>query len=176
LYPTKNGMPLIERDFEFRMYEGDDYILDYFGTIDAILQHQDTGEIMCVDHKTSHALGKEFIARAKPNHQFTGYIEGARRALGIDTHLFMVNGIQVAKTKCEFMRIVTERDQDDFKELFQAVGRAVGEYTACLELDTWPMSAPTACTMWGGCQFLDACSIPKAMRENVISSKWGQCV
>lgn len=170
----KDGMPLIERDFEFRLCESNDCTVDYFGTIDAILQHQDTGEIMCVDHKTTHALGKEFIARAKPNHQFTGYIEGARRAFGIDTRLFMINGIQVAKTKCEFMRIVTERDESDYLELQIAVVNAVGLYLFCLKMDAWPMSAPTACTMWGGCQYLDACSIPIAMRENVISAKWGQ--
>lgn len=166
------GSPLIERSFEFRMLETPRLIIDYHGTMDGVFQNTDTGEVFVVDHKTTSSLGKEFIARANPNHQFTGYIWGARQ-MGVETNKFMVNGIQVAKTKCEFLRVPTERHAEDFYELTNAVMTAVNSYIHGLELKLWPMSAPTACTMWGSCQFLDACSVPKTLRENVIAARWG---
>lgn len=166
------GAPLIERSFEFRMCESELLTIDYHGTVDIVLQNVDTQQIMVADHKTTSSLGREFINRARPNHQFTGYILGARRALGIDTRLFMINGIQVAKTKCEFMRVVTERDEHDYQELEHSVISAVGDYIASTKHDIWPMSAPNPCSMWGGCQFIDVCSMPQAFRQNVLEARW----
>lgn len=167
-----NGGNLIERDVEFRMYDDENVCINYFGTVDAVLRNANTGQLMVVDHKTTAALGKEFYNRIKPNHQYTGYIMGMRKVYGIDTNLFMVNAIQVAKTKCEFARQVTERTEEDFNELRGAVVHAVRTFLSARETNFWPQHAPHPCSNYGGCQFLDICSAPDKLRETIIGAKY----
>jgi len=143
-----------------------------FGTIDSILKNEQTGEIIVCDHKTTASLGKDFFNRIKPNHQYTGYFLGAKEVLGLDVKRFMVNGIQVAKTKYDLNRQFTIITSDDINELKLALLKAVGDYMAELEFQKWPMSAPNACTMWGGCTFREICILPPDIRKSVIEAKY----
>lgn len=166
--------PIVERNVEFKLYEDSEVEIHFFGTIDAILRNKASGHIMVTDHKTTSALGKEFYNRIKPNHQYTGYVLGARLCLGIDTNLFLVNGIQVAKTKTEFARQVTERTEDDFNELRAAVIHAVRTFLAAREVGFFPQHAPQPCTQYGGCQYLDICSSPTQLRETIINARYNK--
>lgn len=167
-----NGELLIERSLNFPMLSLDNCDVHYFGTVDAILEHQESKMVYIADHKTTSALGEEFYNRIKPNHQYTGYVMAAQKVLGINTNKFMVNGIQVAKTKSEFARQVTERNEEDFKELELAVKNAVATYLVSYEDHQWPMHAPNPCSNYGGCQYLNVCNSPESIRENIIKSKW----
>lgn len=163
--------PIIERDFEFTIWDEPDLLIRYFGTIDVVLENLQTGLKMVADHKTTSSLGTEFYARCKPNPQYTGYVMGAQRCLGINTELFMVNGLQVAKTMQQFARQVTRRTEEDFAELKRTVVHNVKRWLAA-EADGYPQSAPNPCSMYGGCQYLTVCEIPEKLRESVIRSKW----
>lgn len=157
---------IVERRFEFELY-CDDYLkIIIFGTIDVVLKNIETGTIIIADHKTTSALGTDFYQRCKPNHQYTCYVMGAQKALGLKTDLFMVNGLQVAKTKKEFARQVTQRTPEDFNEFTQAVLWAVRAYLD----DTWPMGPVSSCTMWGGCGYRQICEVPASLRQNVIEA------
>lgn len=164
----QGGKPMTEVSFSFRMQESPFLVIEYFGTIDCILVAQD-GDILPFDHKTTSALGTEFFNRVKPNHQYTGYVMGARKALGLDVNALCVNGIQVAKTKHEFARQTTVRTEDDFQELEQAVIVMVNSW---LNRINFPMTTPGPCAQYGGCQFLDLCSAPKELREGIKKVKW----
>jgi hypothetical protein len=167
-----SGKPLVECAVSFQLYEDEGLVIEFFGTIDAVMRNKITGHVMVVDHKTTAALGSQFYNRIKPNHQYTGYLWGARECLGIDTHLFMVNGIQVAKTKSEFARQTTERFEEDYQELRSAVISAVRVLLQAIESNNFPMMAPSPCTMYGTCQYLDICSSPAKLRETIIQSKY----
>lgn len=164
--------PVIERRFEFTLINESKLKVIYFGTIDAVLRNIETNTILVADHKTTSALGSEFYNRLKPNHQYTGYVMGANRALGIDTNLFLVNGIQVAKTKCDLARQITQRDEEDFQSLTEAVRFACDDYLKCLAQQVWPQTAPGPCTQWGGCQFRPICEVPKILQNNVIEAMY----
>lgn len=164
--------PFIERTFSFLLHETPEIEIHYFGTIDVILHNVSTGTILITDHKTTAALGKEFYNRLKPNHQYTGYIMGAQEVFKLPTNLFMINGIQVAKTKTEFARQVTDRSPEDLKEFKSAVIEVTKRWLSASYLNEYPMSAPNPCSMYGGCQFLDVCSAPSQLRENIISARW----
>lgn len=171
IYRDEQG-PFIERKFEFVIYEDPSLKIIYFGTIDAALVNPLTKSIFIADHKTTAALGTEFFNRLKPNHQYTGYVLGAREAFGIQCSDFMINGIQVAKTKQEFARQFTERTEEDFEELRIAVIEEVKHFLYLRELGRFPMSSATACGQYGGCTYLEICSVPKIIQENVISSRY----
>jgi hypothetical protein len=164
--------PVIERQVEFVMSESPSLVIKYFGTIDVVLKNTHTGVNLITDHKTTSALGQEFYNRCKPNPQYTGYVWAAREALGIDSGLFMINGIQVAKTKHEFARQITSRDEEDFMELSQSVHEVVSRWLNAVKLDSFPMSSPNPCAAYGGCQFLKVCEVPSALKPSVISALW----
>lgn len=164
--------PMVEREFQFTMIEDEQIKVEYFGTIDLIFKHRDTGVIMVADHKTTSALGAEFYNRIKPNHQYTGYVMGAQRALGIETNLFMVNGLQVASTKQAFARQITERNKPDFDQLVEAVRFQALSWARAQEAKVFVQSAPNPCANYGGCLYHKICELPESLKENVILANW----
>ena len=170
------GNPLVEKEVRFKLYEDELIEIEYFGTIDAVMKSTFNDMPMVCDHKTTAALGSQFYNRIKPNHQYTGYLLAARQCLGIDTNLFMVNGIQVAKTKCEFARQVTERSEEDFQEFSAAVIAGVKSFLDAYNSGNFPQHAPNSCSNYGSCPYLDVCSAPSSLRENIISAKFSKGV
>jgi len=164
--------PIVEREMRFPLLTSEEYDVEYFGTVDAVLENKQTGQVCVVDHKTTSALGTQFFNRLKPNHQYTGYILGARECLGIKTGLFLINGLGIYKTKQEFARQFTDRTEEDFRELKDSVASAVRRYLQAKESGIWEQSAPDPCTNWGGCGFLKVCEVPGKIKENVISANW----
>lgn len=166
-----NGKKALEMRLEAVIHEDDELIIEMFGTVDAIFENKSNGLLFVGDHKTTSALGKEFFNRLNPNFQYTTYIWLANQH-GINTNTFLVNGIQIAKTKQEFSRQFTSRTPEDFTELKNAVVFRVKEWLKCLSEENYPMSTPTSCGLWGGCTFIDACSVPPIIRQNVLKAKF----
>lgn len=171
--------PFVERKVEYELYD-DEYInIVYFGTIDLGLRHSVTSEIHICDHKTSSVVGSDFYNRLKPNHQYTGYLLGARKVFGIDTNSFLVNCLQVKEkpktsrgTPPNFPRQITTRSEEDYQEFTDAVCAASWEYIRAKQSGTWPIGHVNACAMYGGCQYLQVCGSPNNLRETVLKSKF----
>lgn len=171
IYVDSQG-PFIERKFSFIIYEDAFIVIEFFGTIDAGLNNEETGTVFIADHKTTAALGVEFFNRLKPNSQYTGYIMAAQRCFNIQTETFMINALQVAKTKQEYARQFTFRTQEDFDELILSVKTIVQQWLSYVDQKQFPMGPVINCSAYGGCTFLDVCSVPSSIRPNVIQSKF----
>lgn len=174
----ENG-PIIERRIEYNLYDSKELKIDFFGTIDAVFQDIHTGDILVADHKTTSLVGQQFYNRLKPNHQYTGYILGAKKVLGIDTNKFLVNCIEVkSKPKTSrgkgpnFPRQITSRDEEDFKEFKDTVKFYVNMYVHCLMTDTWPQGGVNACAMYSGCQYHEICQAPNKIKNNIIEANF----
>lgn len=166
--------PCVERTCRMLLHEDPELIVEYHGTIDLVLEDATSGEIIVADHKTTSSLGKDFLNRIKPNHQYTGYVWLAQEVLAVPAQKFLVNGIQVAKTKTSFSRQFTDRTPEDFAEMKLAVLQAVGNYLDSLDHGFFPQNAPDPCGLWGGCQFLEVCASPENLRENIIQYQYGK--
>ncbi len=171
IYRDEAG-PFVERSFEFPMYENDNVVINYHGQIDCALIDKNTKKIILVDHKTTAALGASFFNRVKPNHQYTGYIWAAQK-MGLNVDSLMVNGIQVAKTKCEFARQITTRNQEDFNELVMTVFDSAMRMISAQKNNMYPMNT-ASCVGFGTCQYHDICSAPKSMREQIIKNQYSE--
>lgn len=165
----------IERELEMQIYEDSTKVIVLHGTIDAVLRNKQSGKLYVADHKTTTALGTQFYNKAKPNHQYSGYIYLAQKKLGLDIDECMINGIQVAKTKSEFARLFTKRDQDDFDDLIKAAVEATERILFARETGEFTMST-ASCNVFGTCQYFDICSVPKKMREQIIKTKYTEGV
>lgn len=166
--------PIVEREMRFPLFQSPELEIEYFGIVDAILENKQTSIVAITDHKTTSQLGTTFFNRLKPNHQYTGYTMGAKRCLGIETDLFMINAVGVYKTKQDFARQFTDRTEEDFEGLKSAVLDGVRRYLQAKKTEIWPQSSPDPCTNWGGCQYLRVCEVPRKLRENVIAATWGK--
>jgi len=174
----QNG-PITERSFSMPLYEDEELEIEYFGQIDVVLKNAQTHVILPTDHKTSSIVGSDFYNRLKPNHQYTGYLLAAQRILGLDTDSFLVNCLQVKPKPLtarggppQFPRQVTKRDAGDIQEFIDSVVCAVRNYLTWRAEDKWPLGDVNACTMYGGCSFLDVDAAPIGLRENIIDSKF----
>lgn len=173
LYSDDQG-PFVERTFELEIPGFDDVRIFFHGTIDMILRERNTNNLYVCDHKTTSSLGKDFFNRIKPNFQYTGYFWGAKEAFGLNPKAFIVNGIQIAKTKREFKRQVTFISDEEIKELHLALRDAAMRFIDYKQTGEWPMSAPNSCSMWGGCEFRQVCEMDSNLRENVISMEYSE--
>jgi hypothetical protein len=183
IYEDASG-PFIEREMTFRIYEDDSLIIDYFGTVDAVKVHRDTGHTIGVDYKTTSSLmgyggSGNYFEKEKPNSQYTGYLLALREAYKLDLTDFCVDIIEVkARPKTargsgpSFPRQITSRNEDDFEEFRETVVKSVRDYLAAIESKSWPIGPVSACNLWGGCTYKQVCASPKSLRENILTAKF----
>jgi CRISPR/Cas system-associated exonuclease Cas4 (RecB family) len=184
-----NGVKILKRYFE--VYENDPWVayrdekgafversfevpfMDHFihGTVDAVLRNTETDELVLCDHKTATSLS-DLANRVNPNLQFSIYIWALQR-MNIPVKRAMINGIQVAKTKSDLVRIFTERNYQDFEEMFDSVHAAIQDYSSCYVAGKWPMNT-SSCSHYGGCQYLEVCSLNKNLRPIAIEQIYGK--
>lgn len=176
--------PFVERSFSIVIYRDDSFEVELFGTIDVVLQNIKTGEFLPADHKTAGFLnfgGSSYFDREKPNHQYTGYLLGAKEVFGIETNKFMANIIEKKarpKTKgalgVQFPRQITERNEDDFADFKEALVATAEQYLRAIRTRSWPMGPIGACTAYGSCSFRQVCSVPHAQWKNILTAKFKQ--
>lgn len=178
IYRDERG-PFIERTFSLPLLEGKLCRVELFGTIDFALKNEATGEVLIGDHKTSSQMGMDFLNRIKPNHQYTGYMIGAREVFGINSENFLVNGIQVKARPTTsrggpptFTRQITRRTEADFEEFRKAVAWSAASFLEWQETGNWPLGNVDACSSFGGCGFLEVCSAPNELRNNILEAKF----
>lgn len=171
--------PMVERDFTFTFHEDSQLKIELFGRIDMVLRNEATGQILPGDHKTSSQMGADFFNRIKPNHQYTGYLLGARKCLGVTDEHFLINGIQSKARPLTsrggpptFTRQITRRSTEDFMEFFDVVFWATQSFLKWDAQNVWPLGTVDACSSWGGCGFLDVCSAPNELRSNILEAKF----
>lgn len=171
--------PITERTCEAKLFEQDGLRIILFGTIDVILKNEANGTVIPADHKTASQLGSDFYNRIKPNHQYSAYLWLAQQCLGITTDTFLVNALQVKAKPVtargqapNFARQVTTRSPEDIREFHDAVCFAVGSYLRCEKAEMWPQGHVDNCGMYGGCAFLNVCSAPSNLRENVLEERF----
>ena len=173
VYRDGSGKAMIEYQAEFTVHDDDKLQVVFHGQIDLILKSKLTGQIYIVDHKTTAALGKDFYNRINPNHQYSLYLNAGKNHLGLKDAQFMVNGIQVAKTKCEFARQITDRTEEDFQDSIKALVHASKLILNCIDDGYFPNSSPNPCAAYGGCNFHDVCSAGnESMKKILLENKY----
>ena len=180
-YVDSHG-PFIERRFDLPFFDSPRLNITIFGTIDFVLQHTVTGDLLPGDHKTTSSMGfgeSSFFDREKPNHQYSMYMMALHRLYGIKTEDFLVNVFEVKqKPKTtrgsgpSFPRQITKRSEEDFTELQDVIIESVERYLSAIEKNRFPLGPVEACQKYGGCQFKQVCASPRSMRETILRNKF----
>lgn len=143
--------PFVERSFDVKFSDG----INLTGTIDLVVEDTSTGELIVMDHKTTRSLGQEFINKYRINAQFAGYCFAVSALTGKKVDKYIVNGIQVAKTKQTVFRL--EGHISDYQKS-QYMSDVVSKINAYMSDELKSRALDSQCSSYGGCPFLDACS------------------
>lgn len=166
--------PFAERGVSIVLADELDSRVTFFGTLDTVLKNEQTSHIVLMDHKTTSSLGISFISRINPNAQVVGYTAAFRRSYPqFDTRTFGINALQVAKTKQAFLRQEIEVSEEMIEEWRISMLDVAYDWWARLQAQgPYPMTTPDPCSMWGACQYLELCTTPAALRENIIQAHY----
>lgn len=143
--------PFVERTFEVPFSDN----LNITGTIDLVVEDNSTGNLIVMDHKTSRSLGTEFINKYRMNAQMAGYCFAVSCLTGKKVDTYIINGIQVAKTKQTIFRLENNISFHQKLEFLSDVEFKINSY---LSDQKKSRSLDSQCSAYGGCPFLDACS------------------
>lgn len=182
-----DGKPYVEVGFAVHIMDWRGHPVLYVGKIDAIKRSLVDGRVRLFELKTTARGLQWYLDQVRPNHQITGYYLGAK-ALGLDpagcvwdcVYIsdrkpdprkggWMTFGIDIEK---DFGRRETRRSEVDLNEFLTDIRYAATRFLSLREssLTRWSRNAPSACYMYGGCQYLEVCSTN--LNENVIRSKF----
>jgi len=150
-YPTEQFKVLkVEIPFSLDMGVG-----IFAGRIDMTIEWMK--RIYVLDHKTTRALGKTFFQSFRPDIQFDGYCYAVKEMYG-DCAGALINALQVAKTKNNLERYISDRvdrDFDRFVDMFTRKAKRT-QYLLDKPMEEWEMNS-TACSHWGECEYRDIC-------------------
>ena len=188
-----NGKPFTEIGFavflmDWRRPDGKLIPVMYVGRWDRIMQSRIDGRPWIFEVKTTSMGLEYYIKQVKPNHQLTGYYNAAIELFDLDIAGIVWDCIFVSTRKPDtktndhwrqvgidfekdFARQETRRSQVDRQEWLYDTQLATIEFLSLQErfIDRrWHRNAPTACHMYGGCQFKDVC--PSTAGEQVLNT------
>jgi PD-(D/E)XK nuclease superfamily len=190
----QSGEPYTEIGFAIPIASYDGYDVVLVGRIDRLMRNRSTGRPVVWEGKTTTQALSMYKKQVKPNHQITTYFLAAKQYMpeifeavwdcvfvsdrkpDLKKALedpFMAWGVDSTK---DFDRQFTLRSQSDIVELKTDLRMTVEDY--CHKLlgpeKRWRRNAPFACSVYGGCQFRDVCSMNHAGGKQILSSFFEQ--
>jgi hypothetical protein len=109
------------------------------------------------DDKTTSQLGPSWGTQWRLRGQFTGYAWGASE-FGHRIEGIVVRGISILKTQYGHAEIIEQRPAWMIAAWKDQLLRDIHRMIACWREGYWDQDLDTACSSYGGCQFLDLCT------------------
>ena len=169
----------------------------YVGRIDRIMKSRLSGKPYIFELKTTGGGLSQFTKQVRPNHQITGYQWACKQTMGLEPVATIWDSVFISDRKPDlkkgswfsygidiekdFSRVETRRSPVDIDEFLFDLKGSVREYLKLKDArvspesdwwarDRWIRSAPTSCFMYGGCMYLDICSMN--LNEAIIRSNY----
>lgn len=128
----------------------------YSGRFDQICESS-TGILYGEDDKTTTQLGESWSKQWRLRGQFSGYSWGARE-YGYNLQGFVVRGISILKRGYGHAEVIEQRPDWMLKHWYLHMLNTIQRMIDDWGCDDFPQSLDSACSSYGGCQFLDLCA------------------
>lgn len=115
------------------------------------------------DDKTTYQMGPTWASQWKMRSQFLGYTWGMQQ-LGTKLQGFIVRGAAVQKTQIKHVQTVLSFQSWKIEEWLETTAHTIIELLNCYESGTWVKDFDGACTMYGGCTYVELCDSPHPER------------
>lgn len=145
------------------------------GRLDAVQRRRSDGVVRALEHKTASNLGAPWIAQWGMSHQIGGYDYALRTLYPEENAAGRVEGVTVNAVECprsgglRFDRVPCVRSLEQAEAWLGTVVSAMERIATddmLLTAETAPFTMetrtaytqnPTACSHWGGCEFMELC-------------------
>ncbi len=146
----------------------------YAGKFD-MLAENDQGMLGVEDDKSTGSLSKNWVQRWRMESQITGYIWAAEQ-YGYDVGgRAYIRGVSFLKTQIDYLEVPCLRPKfliDNWhKQLLFDISRMID----CWNHDYWDYDFGDACSSYGGCPFIELCSIPNPLdwvENDFVENTW----
>lgn len=164
-----NGKPAVELSFKAELPlltpAGEPYLL--CGHLDRVVEFQD--DLYVLDYKTSKwALSQSFFANFNPSNQMTLYIAAASVVLTRPVKGMIVDAVQLLVNGERFHREIIKKTDASLEEWITDLLLWIKQAEQYAELNQYPMN-DTACSMYGGCKYRDACAAHPKTRKHLLT-------
>lgn len=166
-----NGKPAVEYSFTLPFFKQDSLDTYLCGHIDRFAKWQ--GRVLAQDYKTTkYGLDQRFISKFKPHTQFPLYIAAshiiaAKTQEVPATDGILLDAIQLGVNFNRFMRYIVPYSPEEIQEYLKGLKYWIKQAMTTSQDGYFPMNEES-CEKYGGCQFKDICSKPKARHEQYL--------
>lgn len=129
--------------------------LQYSWRLDQAVEYQ--GMRLAEDDKTTSQLGASWPRQWDLRSQFTAYLWGSNRSLGLGLSGFLVRGVSILKTKYDTLEAITYRPQWMIDRWYEQLLLDVRRMKRCWSEGYFDYNLDHACTEYGGCMFREVC-------------------
>lgn len=146
--------------------------IEYGGLIDTVINY--SGQLYCMDHKSTSMLGSTFFTQFKPNAQMTGYTWGVEQLSGQPIAGCYINAIGVfAKGETRFERQATQRLPEEIAEWRRNVIIKCNAIARAKRTGEWDMRTISCVSKYGACEMKDVHDLPfESDRQRVLESDY----
>lgn len=146
----------------------------YAGKFD-MLAETEGGLLAVEDDKTTGSLGVHFTEKWKLDSQITGYVWAAEQFGYNVSGRAYIRGVALLKTKIEYLEVPCLRQRflidNWYKQLLFDISRMID----CWHHDYWDFDYGESCSSYGGCPFIELCSIPNPLDwidSDFVENEW----
>lgn len=167
-----NGLPAVELSFKmtlpFDNPSGDPYVL--CGHLDRLVEMAE--QLYVLDRKTTGStISSYYYKQYNPNNQISLYTLASRIVLPRAAAGVIIDACQLAVNFARFHRGIITKTQGQLDEWLEDLGRWLKLAEVFAENQHWPQN-DTACSMYGGCEFIDVCKNDRSVRSLVLNSEF----
>jgi hypothetical protein len=134
--------------------------LIYAGRADSIMTFGNG--LFIFDDKTTSTMGPKWALNWRLRSQFTGYCWAAREH-GYPVEGAIIRGVSIQKTQIKYQQAITYRPAWLIDSWLDSTAETVLRIIHYWRAGVWPADYDSACTSYGSCAYLDACSTPEPL-------------
>lgn len=169
-----NGKPAVELSFRMEIPletpTGENYIL--CGHIDRLVKYGDV--VYVLDRKTTKSsLGTYYYNQFDPSNQMTLYTLATQVILPEPAVGVIIDACQLAIGFARFGRTMIYKTQEKLLEWLEDTKRWIKTAERYSLENHWPMN-DTACTMYGGCEFVEVCKAGCGTAQMLLATNFEQ--
>lgn len=171
-----NGKPAVELSFKmelpFSTPDGDQFIA--CGHLDRLVEFAEN--IYVLDRKTTGTtISSNYYKQFNPNNQMSLYTLASRIVLPKAASGVIIDACQLAVGFARLHRGIITKTQGQLDEWLKDFGVWLERAESFARKEYYPMN-DTACSMYGGCEFLDVCGNDSSIRHNILSSNFEKMI
>ena len=165
-YMLSDGKPAVEHSYKLPI----DGNIILSGHIDRLVEYG--GDVYVTDNKTTKsAISPYYFRQFDLDIQMSGYTFAGKVIYNLPVKGVIIDAAQIAIGFTRFGRAPTMRSDDQLAEWLDETIETIGRARKAFTDERFPRNL-TSCSDYGGCEFREICSVPRAHRQAFLKGSF----